>query len=166
MSSMPEQTEDGFTPTDPGELLTRAKRRSLALRRHRLLSAGGSLAVVLAVAVGGIVITSGAWPSGTIVVSDRIGGAYELTGNQGPPPAAPVSVVKQVERSEVSFSQPSQSSRRLQPTPTTSSSRRPAWRPRRRRWSWERAARPSERSRPPYEAMDSPLPSRRSDGAA
>jgi serpin B len=104
MSSLPEPTAPRYSPTNPEELLARAKRRSAAIRRHRLVGAGGSLAVAVAVALGGIVLTGRAAKPGQIVVSDRIGAAYEVTAEQAPPAAPAAPVVKGVESSEVAFS--------------------------------------------------------------
>ena len=118
MSSTPEPSGRRYEPTHPDELLARAKRRSLALRRHRLLGAGGSLAVVMALALGiGLIPGSGAPGTrlpgktysadhrpGQIYVAERIGSAYELTANEAPATTAPPMVVRRVGGAEVSFS--------------------------------------------------------------
>ena len=111
MSSAPEPTERPHPPTPIEELLVRAKHLSAARRRHRLFGAGGSLMIVLALALGGALIPSGsAGPQqsnnkpGKIFVADRIGSAYELSADE--PPASPASraVAKAVENAEVGFS--------------------------------------------------------------
>ena len=104
MSSTPEPAESGYSPTDPGELLARAKRRSLAIRRHRLIGASGSLAIVAALALGGVVVTSRSGSPGRVVVSDRIGSAYEMSASGEPSSSPPAQVVTSVENSEVAFS--------------------------------------------------------------
>ena len=118
MSSTPEPNGRRYEPTHPDELLARAKRRSLALRRHRLLGAGGSLAVVLALALGSVLILGSGAPGtrlpgktysadhrpGQIYVAERIGSAYELTANEAPATTAPPIVVRRVGGAEVSFS--------------------------------------------------------------
>ncbi|HLN07101.1 MAG TPA: serpin family protein [Acidimicrobiales bacterium] len=106
MNSTLEPPESEYKPTPAAELLARAKQRSQAIRRHRLLGASGSLAVVLALVLGGILIPSPAanHPPGQIFVSDRIGSAYELTANETPATSAPSTVVKEVESAEVAFS--------------------------------------------------------------
>ncbi len=118
MSSTPEPDGRRYEPTHPDELLARAKRRSLALRRHRLLGAGGSLAVVLALVLGSVLIPGSGAPGsrlpgktysadhrpGQIYVAERIGSAYELTANEAPATTAPPIVVRRVGSAEVSFS--------------------------------------------------------------
>lgn len=111
MSSTPEPTERPYSPTPPEELLARAKRRSAASRRHRLLGGGGSLTIVVALVLIGILIpTSGAKSQpaskkpGRIVISDRIGAAYELSANEPAASPASASVTRAVENGEVAFS--------------------------------------------------------------
>jgi serpin B len=111
MSSTPEPTKQRYVPTPPEELLARVKNRSAKTRQHRLLGGGGSLVVVLALVLAGVLIPDGsARPQqsshrpGQIFVSDRIGSAYELAANETPAPLAPSSVRQAVENAEVGFS--------------------------------------------------------------
>jgi len=111
MSSTPEPTERAYTPTPSEQLLVRTKRRSLAMRRHRLLGAAVSSMAVLALVLGVVLIPGGsAAPQqsknkpGKIFISDRIGSAYELSANEPPPSPAPPGVAKAVENAEVGFS--------------------------------------------------------------
>jgi serpin B len=104
MSSTPEPAASGYSPTDPAELLARAKRRSLAIRRHRLIGASGSLAIVAALALGGIVVTSRSGSPDRVVVSEHIGSAYEMSAIGERPSSPPAQVVTSVENSEVAFS--------------------------------------------------------------
>jgi len=111
VSSTPEPTELPFAPIPTEEPLARAKHHSMGSRRHRLLGAGGSLTLVLALVLGGVLIMAGSagtqqakHPRGKIFVSDRIGSAYELTANEGPAKPATPRVAKAVEDAEVGFS--------------------------------------------------------------
>ncbi len=111
MSSQREPTERPYVPTPPEELLDRVKRRSAARRRHRLLGGGGLLTVLAALVLIAVLIpTSSARPQqpsrhpGPIVVSDRIGDAYELTADEPPAAPAPPKVAKAVENAEIGFS--------------------------------------------------------------
>jgi len=111
MNSTPEPSENQLEPTRPEELLARAKARSLAIRRHRLLGATGSTAVVLALVLSLVLVPGGSAPllnshhrPGQIFVSARVGSAYELTANEAAAPAAPASVTRRVENAEVAFS--------------------------------------------------------------
>ena len=86
MRSTPEPTERPYEPTPTEELLARAKRRSMTSHRHRLVGARGSLTLVLALVVGGVLILAGSagsqpssHPPGKVFVADRIGSAYELS---------------------------------------------------------------------------------------
>jgi len=108
---MSEPTEPRYVPTAPEELLARAKSRSAATRRHRLLGAGGSLAVVLALVISVVLLPAGsAKPQpatsrpGKVFVSDRIGNAYELTANEVSASPPRPRVAKEVENAEVAFS--------------------------------------------------------------
>ncbi len=108
MSPAPERASKQYAPTSPEVLLARAKRRSLAIRRHRLLGAGGALAVVIALVLGSIFIPGtsgpGTHPPGRVYVADRIGSAYELTAAEAVIKAASPQVLKGVETAEVGFS--------------------------------------------------------------
>jgi len=111
VSSTPEGTKRPYTPTPPEELLARAKHKSAHLRQRRLLGASGSLTVVVALVLIGIFVpSSGAKPEqasgkpGRIVVSDRIGGAYELTAREPAGRATSHRVALAVENAEVGFS--------------------------------------------------------------
>jgi serpin B len=109
MSSTHED-KGAYTPTPPGELLARAKRRSAdARRRRRLFTGGGSLSVLVALLLVGILLpTSGAGPKhsshGRVVVSERIGDAYELTALARPAASASSTEAVAVENAEVGFS--------------------------------------------------------------
>ena len=108
MSPAPERASKQYAPTSPEVLLAHAKRRSLAIRRHRLLGAGGALAVVIALVLGSIFIPGtsgpGTHPPGRVYVADRIGSAYELTAAEAVIKAASPQVLKGVETAEVGFS--------------------------------------------------------------
>ncbi len=111
MSSTIEPTERPYAPTPTGELLARVNRRSAATHRHRLLGGGGSLTLVLALVLGGVLVLAGSagpqtsnHPLGKVFVSDRIGSAYELSANESPPSPAPRRVARAVENAEVGFS--------------------------------------------------------------
>ena len=111
MRSTPEPTERPYEPTPTEELLARAKRRSMTSHRHRMVGARGSLTLVLALVVGGVLILAGSagsqpssHPPGKVFVADRIGSAYELTASEAPPSPATPKVAKAVEDAEVGFS--------------------------------------------------------------
>jgi serpin B len=96
-------------PTE--NLLSRAKHRSGTFRQHRLLGASGSLTLVLALGLGGVLILASSagpqqlnHPRGKVFVADRIASAYELTANEPPPSPARPRVAKAVENAEVGFS--------------------------------------------------------------
>ena len=110
MSSTPEPNERPYRPTPPEELLARAKRRSAATRRHRIVGGSGSLTVLAAILVVGVLISGpGKSPApstrspGQLVVSARIGNAYELTAGEKASAAAPQAVTSSVENAEVGF---------------------------------------------------------------
>ena len=111
MSSTPEPAERAYVPTPIEDLLLRAKRRSAAIRRHRLLGTGACVTAVLALVLGLVLIpgesagpqTSAGKP-GKIFISDRIGSAYELSADEPPSSPAPRAVAKAVENGEVGFS--------------------------------------------------------------
>jgi len=107
MSSTPEEPKGTYTPTPPEELLTRAKSRSASKRRQRMLGGSGSVTVVVALILVGILLPGSTRPSpraGVITVSDRIGSAYELNANEPVGPSATPPVAKAVENAEVGFS--------------------------------------------------------------
>jgi len=108
---MPEPTELLHAAAQ-GELpLLRSKLVNAVTRRHRLLGAGGSLTVVLALIAGAVLVPLGsAEPQpasnkpGRVFVSERIGSAYELSADEPAPSPAPPGVAKAVENAEVGFS--------------------------------------------------------------
>jgi hypothetical protein len=104
-----------------------------------LLGAGGSLALIIALVLGGIFITSGgartqhsANGPGKVFVSSRIGSAYELTANETPYSSATPSVAKAAEDAEIAFSLDLMNKLALVGGSATNSSRHPVWRPRSR----------------------------------
>ncbi|MHB8247222.1 MAG: serpin family protein [Acidimicrobiales bacterium] len=112
MSSTPDQPRV-YEPSNPAELLVRAKRRSSAIRRRRLAGTGGSLVVVLALVLGGLLIPGDSSPARTpysaqsrvhLFVAERIGSSYELTAKAARAVAAPARVTRAVEKAEVGFS--------------------------------------------------------------
>jgi serpin B len=111
MGSTRDSFGSAYTPTPPDELLARVKLRSAQSRRRHLLQASGSLTVVVALVLIGILLpASGARPQpssqppGKIVVSERAGSAYELTANEPAAAMAPAAVTQAVESSEIAFS--------------------------------------------------------------
>jgi serpin B len=108
MSSKPESSERQYSPAAPEQLLARTKHRSYVIRRRRVLGAGGSVAVVLALVLGGILIPGSSRPGGThgghVYTADRIGSAYELTAAPQAVAAASPRVLGGVESAEVGFS--------------------------------------------------------------
>ena len=100
-----------YSPTAPEELLARTKRRSAAARRHRLFKGGGSLTALAAFVLIGILLpatSAGSKPSpqrtGGVVVSERIGDAYELSAKERPAPAASTPEAAATDKAEIGFS--------------------------------------------------------------
>ncbi len=107
MSSKPESSRRQYSPATPEQLLARTKHRSYVIRRRRLVGAGGTVAVVLALVLGGILIPEGSGGGnhgGRIYTADRIGSAYELTAAAQGVAAASPKVLSGVESAEVGFS--------------------------------------------------------------
>ena len=111
MSSTPEPTERPYAPVSTETHTARTKHRSVASDRHRLLGAGGSLALVMSLVLCGVLVFAGSaatqpakHPRGKVFVSDRIGSAYELTATEAPASRATPRVAKAVENAEVGFS--------------------------------------------------------------
>jgi serpin B len=72
-----------------------------------VLGTGAALALVLVLVVSGLLIAGGPRskePPGRVHVTERIGGAYELTSEQAPSQPAPAKLVRGVEQAEVGFS--------------------------------------------------------------
>ena len=108
MSSTPEPTVQPYEPTPPEDLLARAKGRSAAARRRRLLGGSGSLTAVAAILVVSVLVAGGSnrpqRRPGQVVVSARIGSAYELTAGEKALAPAGAGVARHVENAEVGFS--------------------------------------------------------------
>ncbi len=111
MSSTHEPVAQPHAPRPTEELVPWAKRHTVEIHRRRLIGAGGSLTLVLALALGGVLILAGSagpqqlnHPPGKIFVSDRIGSAYELSAAESPPSPASPRVARAVENAEVGFS--------------------------------------------------------------
>jgi len=111
MSSTSRASKPRYTPTPPEELLARTKQRSAAHRQRRLAGGGGGFAVVAALVLIGVLLPSNGARSqqasdkpGKVVVSARIGVAYELTTNEPTAPNAAHQVAVAVDNDEVGFS--------------------------------------------------------------
>lgn len=101
-----------YEPSSPAELLARAKRRSSAIRRRRLLGVSGAFAVLLALVLG-LLVPGALSPAPTphqaasrvhLFVAQRVGSSYELMAKTARAAAAPPRVRTAVEQAEVGFS--------------------------------------------------------------
>ncbi|MGH9170510.1 MAG: serpin family protein [Acidimicrobiales bacterium] len=107
---MPDQTHATYTPASPEALLSRAKARSTELRRHWLVTAAGSIAVVVALVLGIVIFArpttqpSVVAQAGHVGVTAHVGSAEELTAVVARAAAPSPAERKEVSSEEVGFS--------------------------------------------------------------